>query len=301
MIQEPCYICNGKTEILYEFHTKKQVKYKLLVCRDCSFLRINPIPDQKTIDGLYKNQHMPKAQLDKEVFSSQFLTSVKKNILIKPLLQKLRTYIGNRDVPILLDIGCSTGWITNVSRDVGFDVAGLEANAYAAEYGRNKYGIEIIEGYIEDLETDIKYDAITMFHVLEHIADPGNMLKQIHGLLKDNGKLLIVIPNSASLGVSIFKRNYNWNIPHHISFFTPNTISDLLTQSGFRVLEVKHLISPPLLMYSYNRFMNKRKREGKYSFKIKSWIILNALFLPLSLTAKLMGKGEVIAVYGEKI
>jgi len=47
--------------------------------------------------------------------------------------------------------------------------------------------------------------------------------------------------------------------------------------------------------------MSRREREGKYSLKMRNWIISNALFLPLSLFGKLSGRGEVIAVYGEKV
>ena len=300
MKEEPCYLCSGKTDVLYNFRKNKNL-YSLLECLECNFLRINPVPDQKIIDGLYRDLAISEAKLEKEVFSSNFLTYIKKKLIINPLIKNLRQHITFIGKPKLLDIGCSTGWITNVSKYEGFDASGLEANIFAAEYGREKYGIEIIDGYIEDLETDTKYDAVTMFHVLEHIADPQKMLEQTHELLNEKGKLLIVVPNAGSLGVELFKKNYNWNIPHHISFFSPLTIRDILTQSGFRVLNVKHLISPPLLFYSYNKFMRQRKKKGLFSFVIKNRILLNALFLPLSVIGKIMGKGEVIAVYGEKV
>ena len=300
MKEESCYLCSAKTEVLYKFRKNKHL-YSLLMCKDCGFLRINPVPDQKIIDGLYKDQVIPKAKLEKEVFSSTFLTYLKKKLIIRPLINNLRHYIDFNGIPKLLDIGCSTGWITNVSKVEGFDASGLEANTHTAEYGRKKYGIEIIDGYIEDLKTDAKYDAVTMFHVLEHIADPQKMLVQVHELLNDRGKLLIVVPNAGSLGVELFKKNYNWNIPHHISFFSPNTIKDIFSQSGFRILDLKHLISPPLLFYSYNKLMRLRKRKGQFSLIIKNQMILNTLFLPLSLIGMLSGKGEVIAVYGEKV
>lgn len=301
MIKEQCYICRGKTKVLYEFQKSKDILYYLLVCQECSFLRIYPIPDQNIIDRLYKNLSIPESKLENEVFSSSFLTSLKKNVLIKPQLKKLRQIVNRAGKQKLLDIGCSSGWITDVSREAGFDATGLEANAHAAEYGRKKYGLDIIEGYIEDLETDLRFDAVTMFHVIEHIADPRKMLIKVKGLLNKNGKLLIVVPNSKSLGAGIFKKNYNWNIPHHISFFNPDTIREILTQSGFRVIGVEHLISPPLLTYSYNKLMKRRKKEGKYSLIMRNWIISNALFLPLSLFGKVSGRGEVIAVYGEKV
>jgi len=301
MKREQCYLCKGNTKILYNFDTAKMGEYMLLKCINCHFLRISPTPDQKIIDDLYTNKSMPEKQLDNEVFSSSFLTLIKKNILIKPLINRLYKIIGKTDSPKLLDIGCSTGWITSLSKESGFEVTGLEANSYVANYGRKKYAIKIIEGFIEDLNTDEKFDAVTMFHVLEHIADPRKMLSQVHGLLDERGKLLVVIPNAGSLGVNIFKRSYNWNISHHISFFSPDTIQDILKQSGFRILKIVHLTSPPLMLYSYNRYMRNRRRDGKISFRIHNWIAANALFAPLSFIGKLLSRGEVIAVYGEKI
>jgi len=147
-------LCEGNTKILYNFATAKRGAYKLLKCINCHFLRISPIPEQKIINDLYLNNSMSEKQLDNEVFSSSVLTSIKKNILIKPLINRLYKIIDKTDSPKLLDIGCSTGWITSLSKESGFEVTGLEANSYVANYGRKKYAINIMEGFIEDLNTD---------------------------------------------------------------------------------------------------------------------------------------------------
>ena len=291
---------NLKIEVIeYEFPDTKAGSYNMLKCRSCGFLRIDPVPSQKVLNSLYMENNFSGKQLEHEVFSSPFLTSLKKNIVVKPLINRLKNYFKDIENPTLLDIGCSTGWITSNSRDAGFNVLGLEANRTAAEFGRNKYGLEILEGYIEDLDLNMKFNSVTMFHVLEHLTDPIVTLKKVNNHLKDNGKILIVVPNADSLGVKIFGRNYNWNIPDHISFFSPVTVSDMLNKAGFRVLSISHLTSPPLLFYSFHEYMDKRNREGRSSLKISNPILANLLFMPLALLGKIAGRGEVIAVYAE--
>lgn len=301
MKNENCYLCNGNTGILYYFPKGKTGIYHLLRCTECGFIRISPVPEQKIINNLYAKNGMSEKQMENEVFSSPFLTSIKKSLIIKPLINRLHKEFPKINSPTLLDIGCSTGWITSVSKETGFEVTGLEANPYVANYGRKKYGIEILEGFIEDLNTEKCYYAVTMFHVLEHLADPLKMLGQIYTLLNERGKLLAVVPNAGSLGVKIFRKNYNWNVPHHISFFSPETIDRILKDSGFRIFKIEHLISPPILLYSFNRFMRSRKKNGKLSFVIKNRVLGNAVFFPFSLTGKIINKGEVIAVFAEKV
>ena len=69
MNEKHCYLCNGKSEVLFKFDTGKKGVFNLMQCLDCGFLRIDPIPDQVIIDRLYKDKAMSRAQLDKEVFS----------------------------------------------------------------------------------------------------------------------------------------------------------------------------------------------------------------------------------------
>ena len=299
MKSENCYICKGNTNILYSVTNRKSKTFDLVRCDECGLVRINPIPEQQEVNKLYAGIPITEKYMDNEVYSSPLLTSLKKSFLIKPLINKFYKSF-SKDRPDLLDIGCSTGWITNISRETGFEVTGLEANENVANYGRKKYGIKIIEGFVEDLDTDKSFDAVTMFHVLEHIIDPQMLLDKVHTLLKEKGRLLVVVPNGESLGVKLFKETYNWNVPHHISFFTPDSISQMFKSSGFRIIELTHLVSSPLLLYSFNRYMRKRNKNGKLSFRIKNKLVGNAIFYPLGLLGKILNQGEVIAVFAEK-
>ena len=295
-----CYLCKRDTAVLHSFNKAKSGAYDLLECSECGFLRIDPLPETITINNLYSDIVESESKLEYEVFSSKLLTGLKKTFIIKPQLNRLRKSFNQSDMPRLLDVGCSTGWITSISRDMGFDVLGIEANEKRASFGREKYKIDIIEGYIEDIDFNEKFDAVTMFHLFEHLKDPAVILKKINSLLTADGKVLIVVPNSKSLGVRIFGRNYNWNVPDHISFFSPQTITAILQSEGFDVLNISHLISPPILIYSFNSMMRSRKKSGRFSFRISNPVVGNAIFVPVGYMGKLLRRGEVISVLAQK-
>ena len=79
------------------------------------------------------------------------------------------------------------------------------------------------------------FDVITFIEVLEHINNPREELKKFHSLLREGGALYITTPNFNSLSRRMLKEK--WNIieyPEHLSYYTPQTIHKLLTESGFK-------------------------------------------------------------------
>lgn len=291
-----CYLCDGTS---WEYYSFPKSVYSIVKCESCGFLRVNPLPNDSTIKDLYSGDHNSDNDLSYEVFSSTFLTFIKKHIVIKPLINLLKKEFEQQKPPLLLDIGCSTGWITSISRDAGFEVLGLEANPHCAKFGMGKYSLNIVEGYIEEFEFEEKFDAVTMFHLFEHLSNPIYTLKTIKSVINDNGRLLIVVPNVDSLSARLFKENYKWSVPHHLSFFSPSTVKLVLNKTGFSIIKILHLTSPSLLMYSFNKLMNRRRNQKKFNYRPNP-LIGNFLFTPLALFGKLLRKGEVIAVLAKK-
>ncbi|NIQ13747.1 MAG: methyltransferase domain-containing protein [Candidatus Dadabacteria bacterium] len=298
---EKCYLCGTDTKVLYEFNLNPDKTYYILKCMDCNLMRTFPIPEKSEIKRFYSSKVRPSVFENGEVFNSRFLEKIKEIFIIRPMLNKLYGLFKNKRGPRLLDIGCSTGWITSIARNIGFNVKGLESNSKSANIAREKYGLEIIEGFIEDLDLDEKFDVIVMMHVLEHFTDPIDTLTKVNDLLSENGKLLIVVPNGESLGTEIFMENYNWNVPRHLSFFTKNSMNLILAKSQFRIRNISALSSPPLILYSLGNYINNKKHPAILKFIVRNPIIGNIVAFPLAFVGKLIGKPEVIAIYAEKI
>lgn len=135
-----------------------------------------------------------------------------------------------------------------------------------------------------------------MFHVLEHLVSPINELTRIREYLSvRDGVLMVVVPNGYSLGVSLFKELYNWNIPSHISFFSPRSLKYILYRSGFENVHIRHVISPPVLWYSMRNYFISNNRLNNINFILNNPVFSNTICTPISLVAKWLNRGEVIA------
>lgn len=295
-----CYLCGSKTSLLYNFVSKKGKTRSILECQNCDLLRTFPIPNKNNLKAIYSKEFKYDVIKQSEVFRSKILEKLKEKLIVRPLLKDLAISFKENSNPTLLDIGCSTGWITSIANDVGFNAKGLEANPNAAAIAREKFGLDVYEGFVEDLDIEQRFDAVVMFHVLEHFVDPIATLEKVKSILKENGKLLIVVPNAKSIGTKIFKENYNWNIKHHISFFSEKSLEMTLQKSGLKKQKAVDLYSTPMLVTSFNKMMKRRKRNAWLSFKLKNKIFANLLMLPIGIIGKIIGRGEVMAVYASK-
>lgn len=102
----------------------------------------------------------------------------------------------------LLDVGCGKGDITNGLAPIFHRVVGLDLTAdYLVEARLNcPYGhVEFVHNSVEDFQTDERFDTILAVDVLEHVADPIELLIGLKGLLSPKGALLVVVPNAASI------------------------------------------------------------------------------------------------------
>jgi SAM-dependent methyltransferase len=147
-----------------------------------------------------------------------------------------------RDGGMALDIGCGNGHYLLFLKELGWEPAGFDiANNVAAAV--TEAGIPIYTGSIDGLKAHAgSFELITMWHALEHLHDPVEDLRSIYRLLADGGKLLIEVPNSDSIAAKLFRSDwFQWDLPRHLSHFTPESLVRLLEIVGFRVNHLTHL------------------------------------------------------------
>ena len=140
----------------------------------------------------------------------------------------------------LLDVGCSSGALLRVARQMGFDAEGVEPAARAAETAR-QHGLKVHHGLLHEQHFAAGYfHAITMFELIEHLPDPLAMLHECSRILCRGGVLAINTPNAASWTAKIMGARWeNFDVGKtggHISFFSPRSIR-LAAQRGGMVVE----------------------------------------------------------------
>jgi SAM-dependent methyltransferase len=141
----------------------------------------------------------------------------------------------------VLDVGCGTGRFLWLAREAGYEVQGVELAGYAAALGREKLGLPIRAGRLEELDPALRFEAITMWDFLEHTPDPLAILGAARRLLVDGGHLLMTVPNVGSWWArAMGKRWVGFDkASEHLFYFTRASLRRMLARAGYAPLRVR--------------------------------------------------------------
>jgi 2-polyprenyl-3-methyl-5-hydroxy-6-metoxy-1,4-benzoquinol methylase len=185
-----------------------------------------------------------------------------------------------------LDIGCGEGSFLAKAKKIGWKVQGIEPSPTFAEIARKKYKLQLIQDVFKPKYfSKYKFRVISMLDVIEHLEDPRDFIKNLKPFFREDGYFLITVPNYSSftiqLGILVYKislgkldtvvkmitqAEYNF---HHTFYFTMQSISSLLENSGFKVI---HLSSQSTILasnifdrYEFTNFPKILKKLGSLS------------------------------------
>ena len=138
--------------------------------------------------------------------------------------------------PRLLDVGCGDGAFLAQMQAAGWDVQGVDPDPAAVRRGEEA-GVPVEHGALAaSTFPEGSFDAVTLSHAIEHIADPIAALRICHRLLRPGGVLSITTPNLASIGHSAFGRDWiGLDAPRHLVLFTPASLARAGERAGFRI------------------------------------------------------------------
>jgi 2-polyprenyl-3-methyl-5-hydroxy-6-metoxy-1,4-benzoquinol methylase len=225
---------------------------------------------------------------------------------LKSFLGRLYNTLAYRSIPTfiengaLLDVGSGLGTYLLLLRSLGWRVHGIEASRSAASYAQDQLGLDVKCGLFEDVVFPKNFfDVITMWHSLEHFADPRSILLKAHRLLKPGGKLLIAVPNYASMDRKIFGENWNGlEIPLHLFHFNPCSIQTALERTGFHCGRVMHTIRPSDFAKSLGNLL--KDHYGMGESRLVRYLTLFASMLPAALFG-LLQRSSIIVLHAEKV
>ena len=140
----------------------------------------------------------------------------------------------------LLDVGCATGGFLRQARATGFQVRGVEISAAAAGEARHHHGLDVDTGDVLSLPLPAAaFAAITLWDVIEHVADPRALMRRAGELLLPGGRLFLSTGDVDSAWARVCGRH--WPLltpPQHLSFHTRRSIDVLVEQAGLELVEV---------------------------------------------------------------
>lgn len=226
-----CNCGNSKYLIYRDFGNRK-----VLECSKCGLLRSYPLPLKSVCDDNYQTVN------DIQKLHSHQLY----------VLKKVMNLTKDTDSKIL-DIGCSSGnMIDYLSRKGYSNVCGIEMNDCAINICREKK-LDVRKMNIEDLEIDDKFDIVYMNHVLEHVENLKGFTNQLKNILKDKAFVVIAVPNIGGIG-TIKPDWIGYQFEQHYWHFTPESLSSLFYENGFKVISKNTLSGGRIKSFCYNLF-----------------------------------------------
>ncbi len=143
----------------------------------------------------------------------------------------------------VLDVGCGRGWTLNALREQGFEVQGVELSEHAARHAREQLQLNVAVGPFEPRQyADGTFDAIVIWHVLEHLRDAPSLLSELARILKPGGVIALAVPNRASDEARRFRDAwFHLDLPRHLWHFSADELCGRLERAGFTIERQSHL------------------------------------------------------------
>jgi 2-polyprenyl-3-methyl-5-hydroxy-6-metoxy-1,4-benzoquinol methylase len=212
--------------------------FVISICEDCGFTFTASPPDEKEIGRYYLSEEYISHSDLKRSLTDQ-LYHLARSYMLRKKWRHINKATGLRNGNIL-DIGSGTGYFPAYMQQKGWTTTGIEISELAREYSISKFGLKVITpGQVETLNGN-SFDCITLWHVMEHFQEPTYWLEKIRFLLKDDGLCLVAVPNAVSTDAKWFNESWAaYDVPRHLSHFSPATLSELITKSGFSIIEIR--------------------------------------------------------------
>lgn len=148
----------------------------------------------------------------------------------------------------VLDIGSGYGFFRMALGEAGYEHDGLEVSEFARGVASHAYGLTTYGGTLEEhwADWESRYDAVTLFDLIEHLADPGRLLEQVAFILRPGGVLGVKTPNLDCPEAQVFGPYYHSLKREHLAFFSADSLTAAAVTAGFQPVHVattSHLLA----------------------------------------------------------
>jgi 2-polyprenyl-3-methyl-5-hydroxy-6-metoxy-1,4-benzoquinol methylase len=235
-----CLVCGSDSFepfLVCKDYTVSQQNFNIVSCKSCGFKFTNPRPENSVIGDYYKaEEYVSHSNTTKGVVNKLYHSV--RNYTLKQKLKLISSYVSRGT---MLDYGCGTGMFLNVCKNDGWETYGMEPDDNARKMSIEK-GLDVFSDKekVSDRIADKKFNAITLWHVLEHVTDMEATLSFFKSKLNDDGVLIIAVPNHVSYDAQYYKEFWAaYDVPRHLHHFDINSMTSLVEKAGFKFKESK--------------------------------------------------------------
>lgn len=270
-----CYLCGCIEHLHRTGKVRDNSSLEILECQNCGLVFLSRI---ELPDGFYEKSGMHGEEL---IHTDEWLRQLERDDDRR--VEYLKEAITNRDI---LDFGCGPGGFLIKARSKTRKVMGIELESLLQSHFQ-KNNLNVVQ-HIQDLPFDQKFDLITAFHVVEHLEDPADMLRQLATKLRGGGaRIIIETPSSADALLTLYKNGpfsqfTYWSC--HLFLFKSSNLQLLAKKAGLKLDFVEHIQRYPLSNHLY--WLAKGKPGGH-----QVWSVLDSQELSNAYEARLAALG----------
>jgi SAM-dependent methyltransferase len=299
------------TDLLFETTSRT---FTLDSCAACRCLFMNPMPGVEEIAGFYPTQYWWNAAGRGAL---KKLEEIYRRIALSDHVSFITKVARRRTDLDLLDVGCGGGTLLGVLKRRGFRTTGLDFSPEAARVAEMENGVKVVVGSLEDASfPDESFDLVTLFHVMEHVTNPHEVLSHVRRILRADGAVVLQAPNIDSWQFRLFGAKwYGLDIPRHVINYSSPAILKLLADSGFAPRRIRHFNlrdNAPAVVSSLfpsldpvSRAVRNRKRNIRESppaalARHVVYLLLVICAYPLAILESAFGRGATFMIEAEK-
>jgi SAM-dependent methyltransferase len=266
--------------------------YTLMRCLSCGAISLHPMPAREELEKVYNPGYYGESE-------QKFTGNVEKilDLFRMQRARRLHRLLGGKGE--ILDIGCGNGRFLSLLGSLGkYTLYGIERDGGSARRAMRIPEVKLSVGDLDNGDfPDESLDAVTLFHVFEHLEKPRVTIETIQRILRPGGILILSFPNIESHQSALFRGHwFHLDPPRHLFFFSPFGFKSLITSLGFRPVNEIHF-HPDYNPYGFVQSLLNRltgRREMLYEYLkgniggmdrtfIAFQIIFAACFAPLAL------------------
>lgn len=214
--------------------------FDIIQCKQCGFIHITPLPAEEELHRIYSEEYYT---VEKPLFIVQQQEDIDWwRTIFDDRYAYLEEHLGHAERTIL-DIGCGPGFFLQRGAERGWQGVGVEPSRQASAHARS-LGCEVHTLFLQQAVAGLserRFNAIHMSEVLEHVPNPLNVCETAYRMLEPGGIMCVVVPNDFNPLQSILHEQqgnhpYWLAPPHHINYFTFDSMSQLLQTVGFSIV-----------------------------------------------------------------
>jgi len=248
-----CPIC--QTDKIKYYSSKND--YKLYRCLKCNLVFVWPIPAD--LNNIYNKEYFKNESGGSFGYSDYDRDKEPMREIFAAYIKRIENLTAGRNI---FDVGAATGYFLNLAKIQGWRTAGIEISDYAAKVARTR-GHEVLCGHLPEIKIEDKFDAVTMWDVLEHLDNPEEYLRAVNKILvSNNGWLIVNTVNRDSLWARLLGSRWHLIVPpEHLFYYSRKSLKILLERTGFEIKETRSAGKKFSLSYIFKTLHHWQKLE----------------------------------------